>query len=376
MRPAPSATPPATVPTSAWSRREWLALSLGTCTLPLTAAAQTLPAGPLHFPRDHGSHPELRTEWWYLTGHARAGERTFGFQLTFFRSRVPGTQALHSRFAARQLLFAHAALTDLQDRRLLHEQRIARAGFGLAEASEQDTDIVLGDWLLKRRDAAGRSQYTARMLGTDFALELELTATQEVLLQGEAGISRKGPQPDNLSYYITEPQLQVQGHITLGRERLAVHGAAARAWLDHEASQAILPTEAVGWDWIGMNLEDGSALTAFQLRRANGTALWAGGSWRAPGGPARNFGPETLRFTPLRSWASGASGARYPVAWRLSTPVGLFEVHALLDAQELDSRASTGAFYWEGLSELRGAQGQAVGRGYLEMTGYAARLAL
>ena len=380
MCPAPPPTPRATLPApvqpSAWSRREWLALCLGACALPPTAAAQALPAGPLHFPRDHGSHPELRTEWWYLTGHARAGERIFGFQLTFFRSRVPGTQALHSQFAAKQLLFAHAALTDLHGGRLLHDQRIARAGFGLAEASEQDTDIVLGDWLLKRRDVAGRSQYSARMLGTEFALELALAATQDVLLQGDAGLSRKGPEADNLSYYITEPQLQVQGHITLGRERLALQAATGRAWLDHEASQAILPAEAAGWDWIGMNLEDGSALTAFQLRRANGTVLWAGGSWRALGGPVRTFGPQALRFTPLRSWTSGASGARYPVAWRLATPVGLFEVHALLDAQELDSRASTGAFYWEGLSELRGAQGQAVGRGYLEMTGYAARLAL
>lgn len=359
-----------------WSRRQWLAVCAGACALPPVAHASALPAGPLVFPRDHGSHPELRTEWWYLTGHARAKGHAFGFQLTFFRNRVPGTQALRSRFAARQLLFAHAALTDLQGGRLLHDQRIARAGFGLAEASEQDTDIVLGDWQLKRSQAGGRSRYAARMQGEGFALELDLTATQAPLLQGDGGRSRKGPGADNLSLYITEPQLQVQGHIALGRERFELADTGARAWLDHEASEAILPLGAVGWDWIGMNLDDGSALTAFQLRRADGTALWAGGSWRAPGQPARAFAPDELRFTPLRHWSSGASGARYPVGWRLDTPVGSFEVQALLDAQELDSRASTGAFYWEGLSELRRARGGAVGRGYLEMTGYAAQLIL
>lgn len=359
-----------------WSRRQWLALWLGAWAGPAAAAAQALPIGPLRLPRDHGSHPDLRTEWWYLTGHATAGKRALGFQLTFFRSRVPGTQALRSRFAARQLLFAHAALTDLQGGRMLHDQRIARAGFGLAEASEQDTDIVLGPWTLKRSDDQGRSRYAARMQGAGFSLELDLAATQSVLLQGDAGRSRKGPHPDNLSYYITEPQLEVQGHITLGRERLALDGAADRAWLDHEASEAILPAGAVGWDWTGMNLDDGSALTAFQLRRADGTALWAGGSWRAPGAAVRSFGPHELRFAPLRYWTSGASGARYPVAWRLETPVGRFEVQALLDAQELDSRASTGAFYWEGLCALHGAPGLPLGRGYLEMTGYAAPLAL
>ena len=373
-RVAPVLPPALSVP--AWSRRDWLALCASACALPTSAATQNLPAGPLRFPRDHGSHPELRTEWWYLTGHTRVDERAFGFQLTFFRSRVPGTQGMRSRFAAQQLLFAHAALTDLQGGRMLHDQRIARAGFGLAEASTQDTDIVLGDWTLKRSNIEGRSRYAARMRGDSFALDLELDATQSVLLQGGSGLSRKGPHPDNLSLYITEPQLRMQGSITLGRERLALSATAGRAWLDHEASEAILPDEAVGWDWTGMNLENGSALTAFQLRRADGTALWAGGSWRAPGSKVRVFGPEELRFTPLRTWSSDASGARYPVAWRLETPIGAFEVHALLDAQELDSRGSTGAFYWEGVSELRTDGRLAVGRGYLEMTGYAARLAL
>ena len=369
---------PSTAPPLAWSRRQWLALCLGAGMGGASgqAGAAGLAVRPLAFPRDHGSHPELRTEWWYLTGQARAGGRDLGFQLTFFRSRVPGTQDMQSAFAARQLLFAHAALSDTQNQRLLHDQRIARAGFGLAQASDADTDIVLGDWSLRRSEVAGSSRYAARMQGDTFSLDLTLSATQPLLLQGEAGISRKGPGAENLSYYVTEPQLQVDGSITLGRERLLLQDASARAWLDHEASEAILPASAMGWDWMGMNFSDGSALTAFQLRRADGSALWAGGSWRAAGGQVQTFGPSELAFTPLRHWTSPASGARYPVAWWLDSPVGRFEVQALFDAQELDSRASTGAFYWEGISALRDANGRERGRGYLEMTGYAARLAL
>ncbi len=135
--------------------------------------------------------------------------------------------------------------------------------------------------------------------------------------------------------------------------------------------------DAVGWDWIGMNLDDGGALTAFQLRRSDGSALWAGGSWRQAGvSHAQAFEPQAVRFTPLRRWRSASSGALYPVEWRVDTPAGRFTVQALLDAQELDSRGSTGAIYWEGLSQLRDAAGHALGRGYLEMTGYAQPLRL
>ena len=149
---------------------------------------------------------------------------------------------------------------------------------------------------------------------------------------------------------------------------------AGRAWLDHEWSEELLHPDAVGWDWIGMNLEDGSALTAFRLRRADGSALWDGGSWRAVGGEAQAFAAGRTVFTPVRYWVSPLSGARYPVQWEVTCPAGRYTVRALIDAQELDSRTSTGAIYWEGLSELTDSRGQVLGRGYLEMTGYAQRL--
>jgi len=83
-----------------------------------------------------------------------------------------------------------------------------------------------------------------------------------------------------------------------------------------------------------------------------------------------------VRFEPLRHWTSPRTQARYPVAWRVATPAGTFGVQALVDAQELDSRSNTGTAYWEGVSDLLDAQGRPVGRGYLEMTGYAGRLSL
>ncbi len=350
-------------------RRPFLQMA-GVLLLPLgSATSHALPPRTLQFPRDFGSHPELRTEWWYLTGHARAGERQFGFQVTFFRSRVDATQGMQSAFAAKQLIFAHAAVTDLEGRTLWHDQRIARAGMGIAQASEATTDVRLRDWSMVR----GADGYRVRAPADGFTLDLLCTPRQPVLLQGQNGLSRKGPEPAQASYYYSEPQLATQGRLKVQGRSFDVTGT---AWLDHEWSEALMHPQAVGWDWIGMNLMDGSALTAFRLRDKHGAALWSGGSFRTANGALQVFGYNAVVFTPERHWHSPSSQATYPVAWHVQTPAGSFRVQALLDNQELDSRASTGAIYWEGLSELLDEKNHAVGRGYLEMTGYAAALRL
>jgi predicted secreted hydrolase len=336
--------------------------------LAAVGTAWSLPTAHLQFPRDHGAHPAFRTEWWYVTGQARAGEREFGFQVTFFRSRVEGTQDMTSRFAARQLLFAHAALTDVQGRKLWHDQRIAREGFEIASAPEDDTRVRLRDWSLVR----GPQHYLAHAVAADFALDLRCAPTQPLVLQGTQGLSRKGPLPQQASYYYSQPQLAVAGAITLRGQRFEVTG---KAWLDHEWSDEYLAPEAVGWDWIGMNLDDGSALTAFRLRRSDGSPLWDGGSFRSPrGGDLYTFSPGEVDFSPQRRWTSPLSQAVYPVEWVVRTPADFYTVRAVIDNQELDSRNSTGAIYWEGLSDLLDSNGKHVGRGYLEMTGYAQRL--
>ena len=329
---------------------------------------------------DFGAHPQSSIEWWYITGALEAAARTWGFQITFFRAStrlgVTGDAASTSAFTARELVFAHAAVTDLEGRRLRHDQRIARSGFGIAEAGVGQTRLALRDWRLERsEDASGRSRYStvAASSSGGFAFRLALEATQPVLQQGIDGVSRKGPRREQSSRYYSEPQLATGGSLQLDGRSIEVAG---RAWLDHEWSDSFLDPAAVGWDWIGINLDDGGALTAFRLRRADGSALWAGGSFRAAGGTTRNFEPGEVVFTPGRTWQSAASRARYPVEWRIATPAGRFVLRALQDDQELDSRASTGAIYWEGLSLLEDESGRRVGRGYLEMTGYASRLVL
>lgn len=334
----------------------------------------------LRFPRDHGAHPGARIEWWYATGWLTdpgADAPRFGWQLTFFRSRTGLAEQLAGRFAPRQLLFAHAAITDLAGRQHRHAQRLARWSGNEqqteAHARSADTALVLGAWTFQRQADHGRYQARLPAPEAGFGLDLQLSPRQPLLLQGQAGHSRKGPLAEQASHYYSQPHLAVQAVLTLGTRRSALPGT---GWLDHEWSDELMPADAVGWDWIGINLADGGALTAFRLRRRDGSAVWAGGSHRPAGGAVQGFGPDAVVFEPQRRWRSPDSGADYPVAWRLLTPVGAFRLQALLDAQELDSRSSTGAIYWEGLAELLDGGGRRLGLGYLEMTGYAGALKL
>ncbi|MFG6433677.1 lipocalin-like domain-containing protein [Roseateles sp. LYH14W] len=335
----------------------------------LLLAALPLPAqAALNFPHDFGAHPATRIEWWYLTG--LLGDRDgspprFGYQLTFFRVPGPAAAGHPSALAARQLLLGHVALSDLAARRMIKAQRLLRGLPGVVEARVGDCDVRLRDWTLKREGDGYRAAFT----GPGFTMELELATPDAPLLQGDAGISRKGPLPAQFSRYYSRPQLLTQAALRLDGRR---HSLAGRAWLDHEWSDSVLGS-AVGWDWLGINLHDGRALTLFQLRRKDGTRDWAGGSLRTPGQPDRSFAPDEVDMTPTRQWTSPATGTRWPVEWRLQSPAGELRLLAAFDAQEIDARGSSGLVYWEGAARLLNGAGQEIGWGYLELTGYAGR---
>ena len=346
-------------------RRAFLAspLLLAVASAPAADYPRVVPGTALAFPRDHGSHPGFRTEWWYVTGWVKdAGGSDYGIQVTFFRNRPGIAEDNPSAFAPRQLMFAHAALADPRRGRLRHDQRVARAGFGLAGTGEDTTRAWIGDWSLE----LGGDTYVARIAARDFAFDLRFTSPEPVLLQGDAGFSRKGPHPLQSSYYYSRPQLAVAGSVTIERKPVAVVG---RAWLDHEWSSEVMATEAIGWDWTGINLADGGALMTFQMRDRDGRTLWAGGTHRAADGRMRAFAPGEVRFVPQRRWRSPRTQVEYPVAMVISAGGADYTLQPLLDDQELDSRASTGTIYWEGAVRALHA-GREVGRGYLELTGY------
>ena len=327
------------------------------------------PGLAIAFPRDHGSHPDFRTEWWYVTGWTRdRQDRERGVQVTFFRSRPGVAEASASAFAPRELLFAHAAVADAAIGRLVHDQRAARAGLGLASAAQGGTDVRLDRWSFVGDGDGWRATSDAR----EFALDLRFRPTQAPMLQGERGLSRKGPRPEQASAYYSVPQLAIEGAISL---RAEPHRVTGTAWFDHEWSSSYLAAEAAGWDWIGVNLDDGGALMAFRIRGRDGASRWTGGGLRDAAGAIRRFAPDEVTFVPGRIWRSPRTGIAYPVTFEVRMGELAIAIAPLMDDQELDARASVGTIYWEGAVRALAAE-RPLGRGYLELTGYGEPLRL
>ncbi len=327
----------------------------------------------LAFPRDHGAHPDTRTEWWYVTGLLNDTEdRRCGFQITFFRQGLaPGDpEPGSSIFRARQIAAAHLAIAEIDSGEFHHAERLRRSGGGLAGWSTGDLHVWLDDWEM-RRDDTGRLTIIARDMTTGLGLELELHPRKPVVLHGDAGYSQKGPSPGNASAYLSWTQLSVNGLIEVDRRKTEVTGT---AWFDHEWGSSQLGDGVAGWDWFSLRLDDGRDLMVYQLRRDDGSAdSFSSGTVVAADGASTRLRRGDFELEPLEWWTSPTTGARYPVGWRVVIPEhGIdLEINALVPNAELDGRATTGVVYWEGPVE---AAGSTTGEGYVELTGYAGSL--
>lgn len=368
-------------------RRAWLKRIL------LLASAPALPLGfasafsasaypevfprKLVFPHDFGAHPDYRTEWWYMTGWLGEGADKMGFQATFFRSRTLHPDSNPSRFAPRQLLFAHAALALPSEGQLRHAEVAGRAGSAGASFGVTDTALALSGWSLQR---TSDDHYKVTIPAEHFTLEVDAFTALAPVLRGDDGYSAKGSLPQAASYYYSRPQLSVSARVTLkntssGRGRaeqlLKLTGS---AWFDHEWSSSLLMAGAVGWDWIGINLLDGSSLMAFRMRSATKETLFSEWDWRDVRGQVVEK-RQDVRWQALGQWRSPRSLFTYPEHFQLRVGDRTLLLRPLMPDQEVNAQASTGGFYYEGAVELT-EEGQILGRGYLELTGYGAPVAL
>ncbi len=320
------------------------------------------------FPEDHGPHPDFRSEWWYFTGNLNDTDgHPFGFQFTIFRFALSGEPVRRSsRWATRQAWMAHLAVTDADETRFYRAERFARGGeMGLAGAVARPFAAWVGDW----RMAADNHDLLPMNLSAraeDFGLSLTLEPGRGPVLQGEEGYSRKGPGVGNASHYYSYTRLPVSGELFLDDRTVAVTG---EAWLDREWGTSALGPEVRGWDWFSLQLDDGTELMYYQLRRGDGSAdpLSAGS---VTGPMPRSLRSAEVELTPTRYWHSPDTGAAYPVGWQISVPSEdlRLNVEALLDEQEMVLSVN----YWEGAVRALGTRkGLPIsGRGYLEMTGY------
>ncbi len=334
------------------------------------------PGPAFTFPRDHGSHPDYKIEWWYLTGHLFTADkptpRRFGFQATFFRSAAPLATAAHpapAAFGHDQIHLAHMALVDVATGRFLHQERLNRAGWDAA-ASTTTLDVRNGDWSLRFIDAASEKMQLVGGIRADARFTFTLTPAKPLVRFGEAGYSRKGAAPTAASYYLTFPRLALAGALTLDGVELPVTG---QAWMDHEYSSSQLDKNQVGWDWLSAQLHDGRELMFYALRAADGTLDPASTlTWIARDG---TLARAPFLWQPLTTWKSPHTGAIYPQRIRLTTtdPESRAEVVFIIEPfhpdQELAGKLG-GVTYWEGACRLLAADGAELGSAYLELTGY------
>ena len=354
----------------------WLGGGALVAVAPQASGAERGPAYPeikapvrLVFPRDHGAHLDHRVEWWYITAWLDGGgARVLGVQMTFFRLRPRTNESSWTPLAPRQLVFAHAAISDPTEGKLIHDQRAARVGPGGAQLLANDTDVSLDGWRLLRSTRDGNERYQAVINASRFKFDLNFEPTQPILLQGDAGFSRKGPQPSQASCYYSRPHLAVTGTVQRSGES-AARPVQGRAWLDHEWASELMAADAEGWDWIGIHLADGGSIMAFRMRSTAQRDLWTAATIRSGKGDVKTFSEGSVKIQPLQRWRSDRTQVRYPVAMRITLGDNSWDIEPLFEDQELDARASVGTLYWEGA--VRAKQGgREVGRGYLELTGY------
>ena len=331
--------------------------------------------GDVEFPRDLGPHEDYQTEWWYYTGNLEAaGGEEFGFQLTFFRRAL--TPENHqegekengpeSDWRTNQVYLAHFTVSDLDRDAFYAAERFSRGAAGLAGAQSSPYRVWLESWFAEEQ-SDGDVRLKAR--SGEVALDLTLTETLPPILHGDGGLSPKGPEPGNASYYYSIVQQQAAGTVEIQERRYDVGGL---AWKDHEYSTSALPAAAVGWDWFSLQFDGGSALMLFEIRLDGGSlAAASSGTFIEPDGSTAPLRLGDWQLEVLDAWKSPESGAEYPAGWRLNIPSLELEVtgRPLSPNQEL----IVSTVYWEGATSWQGQlRGRPItARGYTELTGYA-----
>ncbi len=331
------------------------------------------PGWRYEFPRDHRVHREFKTEWWYFTGNLfdEQGQR-FGYELTFFRQGIQPTAERDpnaSRFVVDDLKFAHFAITDVAGRKFHFDQKTSRGAFG--EAGFNDGPRLA--WIEKWNLAEAADGFDVAAAADFGAVRLHLRAAKPPVVHGENGVSVKAGGGASASHYYSVPRLETSGEMIVNGTTHSVHG---ETWFDHEWSSSQLGKDEVGWDWLCLQSDDGSALMLYRMRLASGDLEpSSSGTWIAADGSATHLHASDFQMTPTAFWKSTSSNARYPIGWRIVLPSQQteFTIQAALENQELKLGPIT---YWEGAIDATGTRdGQPIkARGYLELTGYAGTL--
>ncbi len=352
--------------------------------LVLTLSAQEWkvaePGYRYEFPRDHFDHPDYQTEWWYYTGNLRAANgHRFGFELTFFREAIRLSKqeaaASDETWRPAQIYLAHFALSDIDGGEFYHTERLNRAGPGLAGASLNQQRYWNGNWQVRWTSLKSGEQSLQAMCPR-LTLRVDIKPEKLAVINGQNGISQKGPLRGEASHYISFTRLRAMGQLEWNHETFAVTGI---AWMDHEFFSESRDDTLAGWDWFAIQLDNNEELMLYRLRtKAGQVSPYSSGTYVDSHGDAHFLNSSQFSVSPGGVWQSAASGARYPLEWKIVVPSVKLELtqKTTLNNQELFSGNRLAPTYWEGAVTYQGQiHSEAIrGVGYLEMTGYAQHL--
>jgi predicted secreted hydrolase len=333
-----------------------------------------LPGRTISLPRDHYSHPDFKTEWWYYTGHLESESgKSYGYQVTFFRFGLRDRQddkVQPPLFT--DLYLAHFALSDKQEKRFLYRERANRGVKNKAGAAVDRYLVWNEDWKVEARG----DSHLIEIRDREVALRLRLIALKPPALHGDRGLSRKGEGKGRASYYYSLTRMKTEGELEIGARREKVQGL---SWMDHEFGSDQLGEDQVGWDWFSIQLENNTEIMLYLIRRKDGSPdPYSSGTLVSANGATRHLALSDFRIDVLERWKSPKSGGNYPMRWKVAIPSEEIELEIapFYPEQELDTRKSTKVTYWEGAARVSGSfKNKPIrGLGYVEMTGYVGRL--
>lgn len=311
-------------------------------------------------------------QWWRCTGHLGGADgHRYDFSLTIFRyDAAIGTTRPHEAhetgetWAGGVTYAATLGIVDEARRAFSQAERHERAARGIASAAYDRIDLRVADWTIADASPRAHSRTSLRLRANtaNASLDLDLDATKPpfAFSDGEVDV----------------PSMRANGSLAFDGVARKVRGD---AWLDTTFGTRARAAGALGWDRFTIELDDGRAmLYAFERKRDGSRVVVratlfdrSGRANRLPLAPGR----YRLGTKAAAGWRSLVTGARYPNVWGLNIPELDMQTSLEPVLYEQEIVASGGVPFWSGAVEFYDvrpwSQGLRLGRGYVELTGYA-----
>ena len=304
------------------------------------------PNQPIELPFDHHAHNDFQLEWWYVTAVLTDDlQQDYPFQFTVFRFNQQGEQRY----------MVHASLHSPNDH--WFEERFANPALPYIKFESSPFVFSLDDWSWQSQS---EKPFPATIKSTWWqgpTLTLSFVPKGPYVLHGNNGIRAKSANQKHVSYYYSQPFLQVSGSLTHEGETTRLSG---KGWYDHEWTSQLVQDDVEGWDWFSLHLDDGSKLMVFRMRTKNQVDYYTGTFIDAQG-------QQTLVSADDFSLKNTDKTDDIPLTWRLEYPAINLDVE-LTPMKKHQWNCGFTQYYEGGVN----VSGTIQGKGFMELTGYAA----